>query len=787
MGRFSRTSVAAISGYSSNSTAGSSFRELDDAFLQKQTRIWLGEVLNTRLDELVDISDLLADGELLCEVSEVLWNSLLTKCAELWHLKANLKGPTASRKRGGRYMPYSNVDSFLKICKIFGLNGIDLFSPSDVVEKKNIRKVCICIRALSKKVRSKQLHLPDFDKVTYTVAMPTDMVECLRKSLESPQSSIASSSTYNSQEQSRSKLKQVKKLLVTRDVKNNDVSYEESDEAESTCRGTDSRYSSIDKLEAAAVLNSDLENTPGAYFSTRLQKNVAGERPSRHDYENQKVLFRSLDPSVNHSRDDNVADNMSFFHENSSTSLNDGVSLENGDTLRARNNSTLDVDLPLQNEYLAPDKVYYSSEERDYISEYLAFSDSVVLGTDCASPILSDGEGSTYNFFMGIDAHGSNLKRRDFDSGSQRRDSDVEDEVSSTTSMSSILGRVLAMEFDDKFDLDDISTMKDHPETFQDNKADEYLANGTTGSCKTEGIDESGTVTGFSCDAKGHILEMDSENLNHNVLPSTVEPGYIQKQSYSHRGQEKDLYSNDTEHADEGNKKSISSEDTGSIGSDTIGSEFNYSQHAIVQDLANVRLENLRCSTNKISVDDTKNCRQLYQEDEVTGQIESHGESLVKKMSPKNVRHDNIGIYPDGSVSPREVYQSSAKPVETACSTDHKKCQCVEKDADLSEFTNQDRQQPVVDDVSERRGDTNNEHSHIKPHRKLFNRVAKGTAIVGVLFFLLQLSKRVGDDNGKLRKKSRPTQKYSHSNSTKQDGNQGSKVTGTYPAEKFKL
>ena len=33
--------------------------------IQTQTRIWLGEVLQTRLDEHLNISDLLADGELL--------------------------------------------------------------------------------------------------------------------------------------------------------------------------------------------------------------------------------------------------------------------------------------------------------------------------------------------------------------------------------------------------------------------------------------------------------------------------------------------------------------------------------------------------------------------------------------------------------------------------------------------------------------------------------------------------------------------------------------------------
>ncbi|KAE9466139.1 hypothetical protein C3L33_01990, partial [Rhododendron williamsianum] len=59
--------VAATTADSSSSSSQSStcFRELDRVFLQTQTRIWLGEVLHTRLDGQLNISDLLADGELL--------------------------------------------------------------------------------------------------------------------------------------------------------------------------------------------------------------------------------------------------------------------------------------------------------------------------------------------------------------------------------------------------------------------------------------------------------------------------------------------------------------------------------------------------------------------------------------------------------------------------------------------------------------------------------------------------------------------------------------------------
>ncbi|KDP22006.1 hypothetical protein JCGZ_03111 [Jatropha curcas] len=179
-------------GDSSPSSAESSFRQIDDVFLQTQTRIWLGEVLQTRLNEQLVIADLLADGELLFEVSREIWKMMLTKRMHKKCIQEYDYEPFASRN-SGRYMPYSNVDSFLKICKILGLAGIDLFSPSDVVEKKDTRKVCMCIRALSKKARLRHLNVPDFDIVMHSVAMPTDMVGYIRRSWELSQSGYTGS------------------------------------------------------------------------------------------------------------------------------------------------------------------------------------------------------------------------------------------------------------------------------------------------------------------------------------------------------------------------------------------------------------------------------------------------------------------------------------------------------------------------------------------------------------------------------------------------------------------
>ncbi|XP_023749327.1 uncharacterized protein LOC111897602 [Lactuca sativa] len=216
-----------------DSSSSPSFRELDDVFLQSQARIWLAEVLHTRFDEQISICDLLSDGELLFEVSKQLWNMLLVKYMELKNIKARMFIPVDTRKSSGRYRPYSNVDSFLKVCKVMGLSGVDLFSPSDVVEKRDTRKVCICIRSISKKARSKQLDVPDFDIVTKTVAMSTEAIRCIRRSLES----FTSSDTHGRSKHGRLKFRQ-KNSVVSHQQEDELSCLEESDEAKSSFSDT---------------------------------------------------------------------------------------------------------------------------------------------------------------------------------------------------------------------------------------------------------------------------------------------------------------------------------------------------------------------------------------------------------------------------------------------------------------------------------------------------------------------------------------------------------------------
>nr|GEY30512.1 calponin homology domain-containing protein [Tanacetum cinerariifolium] len=263
----------------------SSFRELDDVFLQSQARIWLGEVLRTRFDEEVTISDLLSDGELLFEVSKELWNMLLVKYMELKNFKGCMFIPVDTRKSSGRYRPYSNVDSFLKVCKVLGLSGVDLFSPSDVVEKKDTRKVCICIRSLSMKARSKQLKVPDFDVVTKTVAMPTDVVRCIRRSLELSTSSATQGHIQNARSKSRQKIP-----FASHQQDGDEACLEESDEVKSNysetsyadflylesgeSQETDNKYVLTQGLEQADTRNQETDkfmHTTGSAESCLLQ------------------------------------------------------------------------------------------------------------------------------------------------------------------------------------------------------------------------------------------------------------------------------------------------------------------------------------------------------------------------------------------------------------------------------------------------------------------------------------------------------------------------------------
>ncbi|MED6192025.1 hypothetical protein PIB30_006169 [Stylosanthes scabra] len=261
---------------SPSSSPESNFRELDDAFLQTQTRIWLGEVLKIRLNEQLIISELLADGELLFLVSKVVWKLLLAKHMELKHIKASRSQPFASKSNSGRYRPYSNVDSFLKICKILELTGVDLFSPSDVVERKNTRKV------------------PDFDivYVTCVVTMPKDVVRCIRKSIELSQRRPADSSTDYLQKSAGQEFREVYHS-VTDSIKDWETYSDQSNDTEikHPVHQSFDDFHGDDLYDYASEIqyNSSVEND---FMSTDLDQNQ--ETPRISDYEFQLLCSREL-------------------------------------------------------------------------------------------------------------------------------------------------------------------------------------------------------------------------------------------------------------------------------------------------------------------------------------------------------------------------------------------------------------------------------------------------------------------------------------------------------------
>ncbi|XP_042407109.1 uncharacterized protein LOC121996980 isoform X1 [Zingiber officinale] len=265
----------------------SSFRELDDVFLQTQTRIWLGEVLQFRIDEEMPIADLLADGELLFQVSKVVWKRLLKNHAELRNSKLFIYEHTSFARRNSRYMPYPKVDSFLKICQILGLTGIDLFSPSDVVEKRDIRRVSMCVRSFSKKARLKGLSVPDFDIVTYTIVMPTDLVGGICRSLEQSRCSSSSSSSYGMN---------FRRLYRKKGFEGG----YESDEAESSYNELEFESPSLHvSFPAACMLDLDPEDYP-------QRRSVEDEFFKVHDYFELEDQTHNEDSHKNNQHEKNI-------------------------------------------------------------------------------------------------------------------------------------------------------------------------------------------------------------------------------------------------------------------------------------------------------------------------------------------------------------------------------------------------------------------------------------------------------------------------------------------------
>lgn len=691
-----------------SSSAESSFRELDEVFLQTQTRIWLGELLNTRLDEDLPLPDLLQDGEILFQVSKVVWDLLMTKCMELRHLKHKY-GPFGSKKSSGRYRPYSNVDSFLKICKILGLSGIDLFSPSDVVEKRNIRKVCICLRALSKKARSKQLSAPDFDMVIYSVTMPTDMVGVIRRSLESPQCTVSSSSSYSSRKGSRVKLKQ--KNLYAPDNRDDDSSSsDESDEAESRYMGENS-FSSPCNFDNADGVNSDVEDSPESILKKKSYHGIS------HENGEERQTYRNGDADV---------PNMNFTLENDDPFMGDSSCINVG--------------------------------ENNYIANYLAFSDLMVHATDGSSSVVRDGENNMFDFFLNVEPQGVTTDERSFHNGQQRIQSDDEDmEVSSTTSMSSVLGRLLNLEFDNQFDEDDsLSTNANSSASkeFVSNKlyADSSVLSKPPKEATFHNQLSDSQEAGFkmaprvlSCFASQEKVEMFIEECSKDESCGSVT---------SNPGKDFCLESRDVVVANDDPERPLSHVDEDKETDGTI---------ILRSDADTIQLG--RSDTNSKSVGDNER---------FSGQVEN-----IAAPAPPQLLSDDTKTY--DSVPQPSI---SETVLENTLHESHKDVNVAQEDSHVQNNISSTGENGDQDERENIFHSSDSQPPSKKLNRKpLLKTVVKGTAIAGIIFLLLQMRK----SNGNSAQVRQQNPQYNRSKPSSRNQQTRSVGKGMYPTEKIKL
>lgn len=734
MGR--RHEAVMVGGESSPSSAETSFRELDDVFLQTKTKIWISQVLKRVLEKHVHISDLLADGELLFELSKVLWDMLLVKFSELRNAKA-CPSLFLSQKRGGRYRPYSNVDSFLKVCKVLGLDGIDLFSPSDVVEKRNIRKVCICVRALSKKARSKQLHVPDFDGVSHSAVMPKDMVGYIRRTLETSQCSSTSHSSYSLRKDKRSKLRQKSRIS---DYDENADSYSnKSDEAES-------KYIALEnETYSDAKFDDHDEETMSSYLVTP-QVNP----PKRHS------LVRE-ESNDSHEKALEVAD----FDLNASVV---------GDPL-------------------------FEEIDRDFLS-----SDPNFLGPDVDIPSFLDEEDTVWNFLRSIDSDLSESGQKTFRSRYYGKNfEDMEDvEVGSTVSMNSIVGRLLNMDFDDQYDVGDSSTAKAFSSGPLEYKSDcedkSPFMDKQTRDCHL-----SDTLSNVSdTDAKEPQVETKlehegacSESLStyqDQGLPGLME---CKRPEYS----TSEVCPVDTNLATSTNGKEIEKELAANQTSKLHipdSSQQSNADIAISSPQYEVFLESdILLVESSVEDDQSCSCSSPYPGKAIED-IPCPGHGNMSSSLP-NEEFASLASKSECKVAepPDTLANASVYTIEAleATSSDQNykdihPCEpTIEKDGGEHEYSDI----LANNNLDEKKDHSNGLHKAKPRHKPMLKTVVRGTALVGALIFLLHLSRRGRERTQEpSREQSTQTLKPSKAKSSSRKEENGRK-NGSYPAEKLKL
>ncbi|GJP42073.1 hypothetical protein CLOM_g1665 [Closterium sp. NIES-68] len=135
-----------------------------DGILEVRVRNWLEAVLKENIPPNTAIADCLADGMILSRLTELL-SPFRPKGAGNNQRQQQQQQQQQQQGWGtkSKWDAMILTDNFLTMCKEFGLSAIDLFTSTDVVEKKGTRRVCLCIRALALRLRAAGILAIDFE------------------------------------------------------------------------------------------------------------------------------------------------------------------------------------------------------------------------------------------------------------------------------------------------------------------------------------------------------------------------------------------------------------------------------------------------------------------------------------------------------------------------------------------------------------------------------------------------------------------------------------------------
>ncbi|CAI7773080.1 unnamed protein product [Closterium sp. NIES-54] len=197
---------------------------IDEQYLESQARRWLSQTLSRTLPADKPLSDLLGDGEILLELACLVQQLLAPDAppSASVPLTPNFdsappaKPPTAPTAESGAFAAAAaaadaadgaaeggvdvsaggdrssssanwgrsseesggsgfkraywhactNVERFLKVCRRVGLRDVSLFTSPDLVDGRDVRRVCLCLRTLSKRL----VGIRDFDGIMVTAS-----------------------------------------------------------------------------------------------------------------------------------------------------------------------------------------------------------------------------------------------------------------------------------------------------------------------------------------------------------------------------------------------------------------------------------------------------------------------------------------------------------------------------------------------------------------------------------------------------------------------------------------